>query len=151
MSRDKKLQLFVMTIVILSCASGAPAWSMRLPFPGWWPIGTFLLVATLLEGLQTRLRVSAKGTTSFIIQMASALLFGGWWAVVITVGSTLIDQIARGTPAIKCVFNSSQKALAILLATTVYQSLGGELPPAYLIPSASLASESVQRDLGLFI
>ena len=151
MSRDKKLHLFVMATVIMSCASGAPAWSMRLPFPGWWPIGTFLLVATLLEGLQTRLRVSAKGTTSFIIQMASALLFGGWWAVVITVGSTLIDQIARGTPAIKCVFNSSQKALAILLATTVYQSLGGDLPPAYLIPSASLASQSVQRDLGLFI
>ncbi|HEY8195873.1 MAG TPA: hypothetical protein VIG04_02750, partial [Gemmatimonadales bacterium] len=96
MSRETRLLLFVATIVLLSCVSGTVAWSVRLPFPGWWPIATLLLVATLLEGLQTRLRVAAKGSTSFIIHMASALLFGAWWAAIIAVGSTLLDELARG-------------------------------------------------------
>jgi hypothetical protein len=122
-----------------------------LPFPGWWPIATLLLVATLLEGLQTRLRVAAKGSTSFIIHMASALLFGAWWAAIIAVGSTLLDELARGSIGIKRIFNISQRALAIILATSVYDALGGRLPPAYLDSAATLASQAVQRDLGLFL
>lgn len=151
MSRETKLLLFVATIVIVSGVSGTAAWSVRLPFPGWWPIATFLFVATLLEGLHTRLRIAAKGSTSFIIHMASALLFGAWWAGVIAVGSTLLDELARGSVGIKRVFNISQRALAITLATTVYHALGGGLPPAYLDASTTLASQAVQRDLGLFL
>jgi len=151
MSRETRLLLFVATIVIFSCVSGAIAWSVRLPFPGWWPIATLLFVATLLESLHTRLRVAAKGSTSFIIHMASALLFGAWWAAIIAVGSTLLDELARGSIGIKRVFNISQRALAIILATTVYYVLGGGLPPAYLDSAATLASQAVQRDLGLFL
>jgi hypothetical protein len=151
MSRETRLHLFVGAIVIVSCISGAAAWSMRLPFPGWWPLATFLFVATLLESLHTRLRVAAKGSTSFIIQMASALLFGGWWAAIIAVGSTLYDEVARGSAYVKRIFNISQRALAISLATIVYHSLGGGLPPAYLDSSATLANPAVQRDLGLFL
>ena len=110
-----------------------------------------LFVATLLEGLQTRLRVAAKGSTSFIIHMASALLFGAWWAAIVAVGSSLLDELARGSTGIKRIFNVSQRALAIILATTVYGALGGGLPPAYLDSAATLASQAVQRDLGLFV
>jgi hypothetical protein len=151
MSRETKLNLFVGGIVLVSCVSGMAAWSMRLPFPGWWPLATFLFVATLLEGLHTRLRIAATGSTSFIIQMASALLFGAWWAAIIAVGSTLFDELARGSLWIKRTFNISQRALCIILATIVYDALGGGLPPAYLDPLASLASQAVQRDLGLFL
>jgi len=151
MSRETRLRLFVATIVIVSCISGAIAWSERLPFPGWWPIATLLFVATLLEGLQTRLRVAAKGSTSFIIHMASALLFGAWWAAIVAVGSSLLDELARGSTGIKRTFNVSQRALAIILAATVYDALGGSLPPSYLDSAATLASQAVQRDLGLFL
>ena len=136
--------------MVVSCISGAAVWSVRLPFPGWWPIATFLLVATLLEGLQTRLRIAAKGSTSFIMHMASALLFGGWWAVMIAAGSTLFDELSRGSAGIKLIFNISQRVLAVSLAATVYHALGGELPPAYLDSLATLGSQAVQRDLGLF-
>jgi hypothetical protein len=151
MSRESRLLLFVTTIVVVSCVSGTAAWSVRLPFPGWWPIATLLVVATLLEGLQTRLRVAAKGSTSFIIHMASALLFGAWWAAIVAVGSSLLDELARGSTGIKRIFNVSQRALAIILASTVYTALGGGLPPAYLDSAATLASQAVQRDLGLFL
>jgi hypothetical protein len=83
--------------------------------------------------------------------MASALLFGAWWAAIVAVGSSLLDELARGSTGIKRIFNVSQRALAIILASTVYTALGGGLPPAYLDSAATLASQAVQRDLGLFL
>jgi HD-GYP domain-containing protein (c-di-GMP phosphodiesterase class II) len=150
MSRETKLRLFVGSIVIVSCVSGAAAWAVRLPFPGWWPIATFLFVATLLESSHTRLRISARGSTSFIIHISSALLFGGGWAAMVAAGSSLVDELARGSATIKLVFNTAQRALAVSLAAILYRALGGELPPAYLDSFATLGSPAVQRDLGLF-
>jgi hypothetical protein len=150
MRRQTHLRLFVAAIAIASCISGAVVWYVRLPFPGWWPIATFLLVAILLEGLQSQLRVAAKGSTSFISHMASALLFGGWWAALIAAGSSLIDELGRGSRGIKLVFNTAQRALAVSLAAIIYGALGGELPPSYLDASARLSSQAVQRDLGLY-
>jgi hypothetical protein len=40
--------------------------------------------------------------------------------------------------------------LTVALAALVYQALGGQFPPAYLTTGGVLASEAVQRDLGLF-
>jgi hypothetical protein len=151
MIRERRLQLFVTTVALAAIATGATVFSTRLPFPGWWPLATFLFVATLLETLQTQLRLAARGSTSFIMHMASALLFGGWWGAMVAAGSTLFGEIARGSPPIKLIFNTSQRILAVSLAAMAYHVLGGELPPAYLSSFASLASQTVQRDLGLFL
>jgi hypothetical protein len=85
------------------------------------------------------------------MHMASTLLFGGWWGAMVAGGATLFGELARSSPPIKCVFNVSQRILAVSLATLAYCSLGGELPPAYLSGLVTLASEAVQRDLGLFL
>jgi hypothetical protein len=151
MSRQVRLQFFVAAVAVVASISAAAVWSVHLPFPGWWPVATFLFVATLLESLNTQLRIAAKGSTSFIIHMASALLFGGWWGAMIAGGSTLFGELARGSPGIKVVFNTSQRVLAVSLAALVYRALGGELPPAYLDNFATLASQAVQRDLGVFV
>src|SRR4029079_13677844 len=50
-------------MLVLAVALGAGATMLaasrdRSPFPGWWPLGAFVVVATLLEGaLTTRLRI----------------------------------------------------------------------------------------------
>lgn len=150
MSRQTRLALFVGTVAAAAALCGAAVWSVRLPFPGWWPFATFLFVATLLESLQTQLRLAAKGSTSFIMHMASALLFGGWWGAMVAGCSTFFGEIARNSPPIKFVFNISQRIITVSLAAIVYRALGGELPPAYLASAVSLASQEVQRDLGLF-
>lgn len=150
MPREVRIYLFVGAVTLGAVLCGEAVWAVRLPFPGWWPIATFLLVATLLEGLNTQLRIAARGSTSFLIHMASALLFGGWWGAMITALATLLDEIARNNPPIKVVFNVSQRILAVALAALVYQSLGGALPAAYLHAGVTLSSQDVQRDLGLF-
>lgn len=151
MQRQARVHLFVLIITATAGISGAAVWSGRLPFPGWWPLATFLFVATLLESLNTQLRVAARGSTSFIMHMASALLFGGWWAAIVAAVSTIFGEIARNNPPLKIVFNVSQRILAVSLAALVYHRLGGELPPTYLASTVDLASPFVQRDLGLFV
>src|SRR4051794_28831318 len=150
MSRESRLTLFVGAVATAAALSGAAVHTVRLPFPGWWPLATFLFVATLLESLNTPLRLGAKGSTSFIMHLASALLFGGWWGAIVAAISTLLGELARSNPPIKIVFNVSQRIVAVSLAALAYHGLGGQLPPSYLAPVISLASQTVQRDLGLF-
>jgi HD-GYP domain-containing protein (c-di-GMP phosphodiesterase class II) len=150
MLRQSRLYLFVGLVTIAATLCGWAVWYVRLPFPGWWPFATFLFVATLLESLNTQMRVAAKGSTSFIMHLASALLFGGWWGALVAGVSTLFGEVARGNPPIKIIFNVSQRILAVSVAALAYQRLGGELPPAYLASLLSLSSPAVQRDLGLF-
>jgi hypothetical protein len=150
MSKESRIRLFVGAIAAASLLAAAMVLELQLAFPGWWPLATFVFVATLLDSLSTQARLSAKGSLSFIMDMSAALLFGGWWAALVAGLSQLIWQVARGNAPIKVVFNVSQRILTVSLAALVYQALGGQSPPAYLLEGARFASETVQRDLGLF-
>jgi HD-GYP domain-containing protein (c-di-GMP phosphodiesterase class II) len=150
MNREHRVQLFVIVIVMAAAIASATIWPIRLPFPGWWPLATFIFVASLLETLKTEFRLSVKGSTSFIMHMAAALLFGAWWAALVAATSTLVGEIVRGAPPIKVLFNVSQRILAVSAAALAYQALGAQLPPTYLTDGGVLASEAVQRDLGVF-
>jgi HD domain len=150
MNREHRVRLFVIAIVMAAAIAGATIWPIRLPFPGWWPLATFVFVASLLETLKTEFRLSVKGSTSFIMHMAAALLFGAWWAALVAATSTLVGEVIRGAPPIKMLFNVSQRILAVSLAALAYQALGAQLPPTYLTDGGVLASDAVQRDLGVF-
>ncbi|HSM16407.1 MAG TPA: HD domain-containing phosphohydrolase [Gemmatimonadales bacterium] len=126
------------------------AWHVRQPFPGWWAFGAFNVVSILLMGHSTGLRSRAAGSMSFIIFMASALLFGAFWGGCVAAVSSLGTVSRKRSEPIKIVFNISQYTLAITLAVLVYQALGGGLPPAYLGSGAVMSSVLVQRDLGFF-
>ena len=132
MRQDYRIRFLVASVVAAAVLSGGLVYQLRLPFPGWWPLATLVFVASLLESLNTQLRLAAKGSTSFIIHMSAALLFGGWWAVLVAAVSTFVGEIARANTPIKIVFNISQRILAVSLASLAYQGLGGSLPPAYI-------------------
>jgi hypothetical protein len=150
MNREHRVGLFVTAVALAAAIAGAKIWPIRLPFPGWWPLATFVFVASLLETLKTEFRLSVKGSTSFIMHMAAALLFGAWWAALVAATSTLVGEIIRGAPPIKMLFNVSQRILAVSVAALTYQALGAQLPPTYLTAGGVLASDAVQRDLGVF-
>jgi putative nucleotidyltransferase with HDIG domain len=140
----------VIAVLAAALLAGVSLLPAAQPFPGWWPIATFVFVATLLDTLNTQLRLSAIGSTSFIIHISGALLFGGWWGAVIAGVSTLLGEVALNKPALKIIFNVSQRVLAVSLASIAYSALDGHLPPSYLIGGATLSSPAVQTDLGVF-
>jgi putative nucleotidyltransferase with HDIG domain len=150
MTRDLRTRLFVASTTALALALTFLARTSAMPFPGWWAFSTFVVIAFVLETLNTQLRVQAKGSTSFIMHLAAGLLFGGFWSGLIAGISTLLGELARGNTAVKIVFNVAQRIVAIIAATLAYTYLGGHLPPSYLAPGVTLSSDVLQRDLGLF-
>jgi hypothetical protein len=150
MTRTARVYPFVVAVAMAALFAGASLYGVRLPFPGWWPLATFVFVAMLLDSLATNLRLGAIGSTSFIMHMSAALLFGGWWGVVVAGVSTFVGEILLEKPIVKVVFNVSQRTLAVASASIAYAGLGGHLPPSYLSAGATLASDVVQRDLGVF-
>lgn len=150
MAREIRVYLFVFATTAAAIFAAVCAWPSRMPFPGWWPLATFVFVAGLLESLNTRLRISARGSTSFIMHMAAALLFGGFWAAAVAGISTLVGEFVRNNTPLKTLFNVAQRVLSVCAAVAVYDAFGGNLPPAYLANSPMLSSQPVQQDLGLF-
>src|SRR5690242_12316829 len=124
--RHIKLHVWVAGVAVAALAGLVAAWELHSPFPGWWPLGTFLIVSAFLEGgLATRLRLSASGSIGFVMHLASALLFGPFWAAAIAGLSMLVGNVTRGKDAVRTLFNVSQIVLAILLGYRVYFALGG--------------------------
>ena len=145
---------FNVLVALVAVAAGAAmlvAAEARLPFPGWWPLCAFVLVATLLEGaLTTRLRIRGSGSIAFVAHLSGTLLFGAFWGACISAISMLLANISKGIDPLKTLFNVSQIALSTAVAAACYQILGGQLPPAYLMTGGVLSASGVQRDLGLF-
>lgn len=98
-----------------------------------WGPAMLVLVAFLMEISSAPLRGGgAAGSFSFVVHLASLLLFGPFWAVVIVLVSTALSQLVSRKPVTRIIFNPSQKIVSISLAAVVYGVLGGQLPPSYL-------------------
>lgn len=148
--RRHGVAVYVGAVAVAAIAAGAAAYQLRLPFPGVWPLLSTCLVALILERSALSLRVSATGSTSFVVHIASVVLFGGFWGALVTAVSVLVDGVARRLSGQKVIFNTSQRALSVLAGALVYQTiLGGSVPPAFLSTGAVTAAE-VQRDLFFF-
>lgn len=151
MVRQGRTQVFVGIISLLALALLASASISSFPFPGWWAFGSFVGIAFILEMVNNKLRVEAKGSTAFIMHLSAGLLFGAFWSGLITALSTFLGEMARGNKPIKITFNVAQRIVAIVAGALLYTVLGGHLPPAYLSQGIHLSSEVLQADLGLFL
>src|SRR5918995_4446777 len=150
MPRKRSTTLLVLFTSASASLALASAWLSGNVFPGWWALCTFVVVAFVLESLNTDLRVAAKGSTSFIMHLAGCLMFGAFWGGAIAGAATLVSQIMTGNPAFKALFNVSQRVLAVVVAATIYTWLGRNFPPEYLNFDHPFSSPAGQKDLGLF-
>jgi len=149
-ARPTTINIYVATVAVVSGAGLLASFPGRLPSPGVLTLLAFLFFSLLLESDNTSLRVEAKGSTSFIMHLASALLFGGFWGAVVEGASTGIVQFLRRNPTPKVIFNISQRVLCILGATAVYTGFGGSMPAAFISPGASAVDPEVKQGLLLF-
>lgn len=137
-------------VAIVAGALALVAWRGDVMPADPWAILTFLLVALVLEHASNPQRIAAQGSTSFIVHLASGVLFGPFWTAIIAGGSTAISQVFKKHQAIKVVFNTSQRVVSVIAGLLLYQALGGGLPPAYLDSAVNLATAAARQDFALF-
>lgn len=151
MHRPKAIRIYVACVALTAVIATVIAWpshsNARLDA---WAFASFLLAAFLLEQTSNSLRIDAKGSTSFIIHLAGAVLFGPFWGALIAALSTAASQAAQQQPVIKIIFNTCQRITCVVLGVVIYSALGGSLPPAYLGQGGSFASFEVRKDIALF-
>lgn len=152
MYQPSKVNFLVAGAVVAASVALVLSYGSAPPFPGFWELGGFVLIAFLLDRTALPLRVSARSSVSFIMHISSAILFGAFWGGVTAGISIGLNQLVLGSPRNKTAFNIAQRVLSVTLAMGIYQVLGGAVPPAYLGLGTSLAPlAQVQRDLGLFV
>jgi len=146
----RKIQLYVLLVCLACSIVLTLAWQVRLEFPGFFPLGSFLAVAVLVHLLNTQLRVHASGSIAFVVYLTTGILFGAFWAGIVAAMATIIAQQIQGTASLRVAFNAAQRILSLSGALLIYQSLGGTIPPEYLKASGAIAPTALQYDLFLF-
>ena len=130
--------------VVVVAAAACVAWSglhtgfslPRDPHNAAIGIAAFVLLGLLLQSAEYRLSVApASGSISFIVYLGAALVFGDSWGAIITALTLGVAQILAKKRPLRIAFNVAQVALAVLVATEVYEFVGGTIPPAFsLVP-----------------
>jgi len=99
--------------------------------PIWNGLAAFAVLGFLSEASYLRLRVGSGETQSsiaFIPFIAAVLLFDTGWASLVAAGAVLaVEYAVKKKAPIKVIFNTSQMAVSVALASFVYQSIGGEV------------------------
>lgn len=146
----KRVLIYVALVCLAASVVLAVSWFYREPFPGVFALGSFLVVALLVQHLYTTLRVEASGSIAFVVHLTAGILFGGFWAACVAVIATLVLQSFRDMQRIRVVFNVAQRGLSLALAFLVYQALGGNIPPEYLRMGGEVSARAIQLDIVLF-
>lgn len=127
-TRTLRVNAYVATVAVLAASVTYVLYRTTALAPNWLAILGFLALAVLLEQGSTTLRFGASGSVVFIIHISAAILFGPLAGVIVASGSTAISEMFARRAAIKALFNTAQKALAVGVAARVYILLGGAVP-----------------------
>jgi len=148
--RASKVDLLIAGVLALALASLWLSWETASPFPGYWEFGSFILIAVILDQTSLPLRLSASGSISFVMHMACAILFGGYWGGLAAGISVGLAQTWERVATRKIAFNVGQRVLSVTAAVLIYRTLGGHFPPAYLPSTEGGTLSLIQVDLALF-
>ena len=153
MKSETKVWCFVVIICALAVVGGYVAWildyqtSITNP-PDLIGVAVLILAGLLLEASSIRLRGGdADGSIAFVIHISAGVLFGIVWALPVVGLSTVFGQVIKHNKPIKIVFNTAQHALSLVVAFSVYYSIGGEIQPQYLISGGNRDSVYVLSQL----
>ena len=93
----------------------------------WQALGTLIALGIATETFSLQTSVGGSTTAiSFVPYLASMLLLGPEWAMVVAGTSEFVaETLVRRKPLIKVVHNTSKEIVAIFAAATIYMGLGG--------------------------
>jgi hypothetical protein len=137
--RERQVKLYVGAVVVASAAALAfAAYLHRTFLIGTWGaehvtlsgILAFTALGVGLQLAQHRLVASTvHGAISFIVYIASGLVFGPLWGAIITGVSVAAAKVVARQSLVKLAFNVSQLVLAVVVGCAIYLLLDGTIPP----------------------
>jgi HD-GYP domain-containing protein (c-di-GMP phosphodiesterase class II) len=151
MSAKFGIRGFVCLLAAMAVAALVVSANTSADFPGAWAFFVLWLAGFLTGTAVTRLRVGdASGSVAFIIALALAVLFGPFWAGVLTATTALCVQLFKKNEPIKIIFNVSQQVISVMAAAAVYSLLGGKNPPGFFLEASSVTLNHVLPTLLAF-
>ncbi len=150
-ANSTRVRVIVFGTVMLAASCLAVAWQGHAEFPGGWPFVSFIVVAVLLERTGSNLRFEAKGSTSFVIHLASGILFGPFWGSLIAGASTAISQLLDRKPGVKVLFNACQHLVSVAGGLLVTELAGAQFPLFGLGATERLGAIHFGHDLFYFL
>lgn len=79
------------------------------------------------------------GSLVFVFHLAVGLVLGGFFGALAAGTAKAIAHLRDRTAPIKALFNVSERILSVGLTFIVYHLLGGEHPPAFLLPDSGVS------------
>jgi HD-GYP domain-containing protein (c-di-GMP phosphodiesterase class II) len=148
---NRRVRAFVAGVGVLATGTVALLWLSRGPFPGVWALFVFVVVGILLEVTSSQQKATgATGSISFLVDLSAPLLFGGFWACLITALRVTISKALVGSAPIRIAFNVAQMVLAVGAAALVYSNLVPAVPPRLLVETSSLPFNRVLVELAAY-
>lgn len=151
MQQRRALQLYVAAVTVASAIALVALSTTGSPFPGIWAMTLFFLIGVLLEisSLQPKVGGGA-GSISFVVDLSAPLVFGGFWACIVSASCAAVTQVVRRTEPIRFTFNVAERPLRVAVAFAVYSALGGEVRPSLLLSPATAPFNELLLELGIF-
>ena len=128
MSNRHAVYLFVFGVVVAACLFVYTGLWFGVPTVQLFDLIAFATLAMGLEYSSVTLSHQATGSVGFIVQIATAVLFGPTWGAFIGGIAMLGSQLALKKELIRVCFNVAQRVLALAVATQAYILLGGTIP-----------------------
>jgi diguanylate cyclase (GGDEF)-like protein len=126
--------LWVATGILVAC-------SLPLaPSVGWPDFVVFVVLAALAERWYVNISKESGMSLSFTVHLASAVLFGPAFAILIVVcGLAITDGIVRRAKLVRTTFNMAQMAVSVGLCAFAYQALKVDGPVDLIRDAPALA------------
>ena len=134
MSFNRAVKTYVVATAIAAALVLFATHGLARPATNWWALGSFFLVGALLEFSRTQNKTGGlTGSLVFVFHLAAGLVLGGFWGALTAGLVKAISQLQERSPAVKFVFNVSERVISVGLAFIVYSSIGGKHPPDILL------------------
>jgi hypothetical protein len=137
--QSRKIAAFIAVLWIAAAAIAV----CSLPIAsgvGWLDFVLFLVMAALAERWYVNISKESGMSLSFTVHLASAVLFGPAFAIVVAVcGLAFTDGVIRRAPLVQTAFNMSQMAVSVGLCGLAYQALKVAGPVDLIADAPALA------------
>ena len=155
MSFNRAVRIYVAGVAVTAASVLAVTHLLPRPANDWWALFSFLAVGCVLEVSRTHNKAGGlTGSLVFVFHLSVGLILGAFWGAAAAGAAKALAEVYDRNPPVKLTFNVAERVVSVGLTFTVYQLLGGQAPPTFLLPRVvvgAVALDSALLQIAIFI